>query len=349
MKKTAIAVSLFLMFLAMSCFSTPVAVSSQVPLQTTQSLDAIYIRADSIVEGTDKIQRVSDVFTFTADIYDSIVVERGNIVVDGAGYTLHGKMDTYTEKGIEILRSNNVTMKNLNIEGFTRGVRLTNSSDCLIHQNILTNNIGIEMGYVDGSYSNNNSVNGNTIRECEDGIRLICGTSNIIYGNTITASNISGISVWGTAGNSIIGNNITNNKRGIYFETSGVNTIHHNNFVNNVNDWWDYGLTPWPFQLPFSVNVWDDGKEGNYWGTYDGADNNGDGIGDVPHELYESNTDKYPLINPVTIPELPYEKEPTKPTEEPFPTTLVIAFVIAVTIVVLGLVYFKKSNRNKNR
>ena len=56
----------------------------------------IYIRADGSVEGTDKIQRDGDGYTFLGDIsidgsgIDCIVVERDNIIVDGAGYTLEG-------------------------------------------------------------------------------------------------------------------------------------------------------------------------------------------------------------------------------------------------------------------
>ena len=50
----------------------------------------IYIRSDGSVEGTDKIQQDGNVYTFTDDIFDPIVVQRDNIVVDGAGYTLQG-------------------------------------------------------------------------------------------------------------------------------------------------------------------------------------------------------------------------------------------------------------------
>ncbi|MCK4333140.1 MAG: hypothetical protein KAV40_06125, partial [Thermoplasmatales archaeon] len=48
----------------------------------------VYIRADGSVEGTDKIQRDGNVYTFTDDIYESLVVERDDVVVDGAGYSI---------------------------------------------------------------------------------------------------------------------------------------------------------------------------------------------------------------------------------------------------------------------
>jgi parallel beta-helix repeat protein len=267
----------------------------------------IYIRADGDVEGTDKIQRNGDTYTFTGNISVGIQVQRSNIVVDGVGYTLRGDGEIHGPTdirgmGLEIVGCKNVTIRNLNIKEFTRGIRFTNSFDCNIYQNSLTNNsIGIEMGYVDESFSNNNNVSGNVIRINDTGIRLIYGSSNTISGNIITLNN-EGVSVWSTSGNYILWNNITDNNRGIYFEVSGINFIHHNNFVNNTNDWWDYGYTPWPFQLPFSVNIWDDGKEGNYWGTYNGKDNNSDGIGDTPHVLYENNTDNFPLMQPTEVP-----------------------------------------------
>jgi len=314
----------------------------------------VYIRADGSVEGTDRIQRDGYLYILTADLPFGIQVERSNIVFDGSGYTLQGDGEIHGPTdilgmGLEIVGCRNVTVRNLNIKGFTRGIRFTDSSDCHVYQNSLVNNtIGVEMGYVDDSYSTNNTVSGNLIKENDDaGIRLIYGSSNIISENIITA-NDEGISIWGTAGNTIAWNNITSNKRGIYVETSGINVIHHNNFVDNTNDWWDYGLTPWPIPLPFSVNAWDDGEEGNYWSNYTGADADGDGVGDTPHELYENNTDNYPLMNPVAIPEFTQD-EPTKPTAEPFPTALVMAVSVAIVAVVAVaglLVYFKKRKNN---
>jgi len=343
MKADALAL-LFVMALVFSFLFCGIVVQ---PVES-QSFGTIYIRADGSVEGTDKIQRDGDLYILTASLLFGIQVQRSNIVVDGAGYTLQGDGEVHGPTdilgmGLEIVECKNVTVRNLNIEEFTRGIRFTNSFDCNIYQNSLTNNsIGIEMGYVDESYSNNNTVNGNLIKENDAGIRLISGSSNTISGNIITA-NDEGVSIWGTSGNNIVWNNITRNKRGVYVETSGINIIHHNNFVDNTDDWWDYGLTPWPFQLPFSVNIWDDGNEGNYWSKYDGTDNDSNGIGDTPHELYENNTDNYPLMNPVAIPEFTQD-EPTTPTPEPFPTILA-AVASGASVAIIGialLVYFKK-------
>jgi len=325
-KKSASIIVLFL-FLIVFMVSLP-----QIGVVKAES--TVYIRADGSVEGTDKIQRNGDIYTLTGNISGSIQVQTSFIVIDGAGYTLQGDGNIHG-RGLEIVENNNVTVRNLNINGFTRGIRFTDSSECIIHQNILANNsIGIEMGYIDNSYSNNNTVSDNIIKENGTGIRLIYGSSNTICGNIITANNVSGISVWGTSGNSITWNNITNNNRGVYFETSGINLIHHNNFVNNTNDWWDYGLTDWPFQLPFSANIWDDGEEGNYWDTYNGTDNDSDGIGNTPYTLYENNTDNYPLMEPVIIPEFP---------------SWTPMLIMLVTVMAVAVIYRRKLSKANKR
>jgi len=48
---------------------------SLVEIGIVKAESTIYIRADGNVEGTDKIQRDGNVYTFTGEILDSIVVE----------------------------------------------------------------------------------------------------------------------------------------------------------------------------------------------------------------------------------------------------------------------------------
>jgi len=58
----------------------------------TLASGTVYIRADgSIDPPTAPISSMDNVtYTFTDDIEDSIVVERSNIVIDGAGHALQG-------------------------------------------------------------------------------------------------------------------------------------------------------------------------------------------------------------------------------------------------------------------
>jgi parallel beta-helix repeat protein len=306
----------------------------------------IYIKVDGSIEGTDHIQRNGSLYLLTSNISGGIQIQRSNIIFEGSGYTLNGDGEIHGPTdvigmGLEIVGCNNVSLRNLNIKEFTRGIRLTNSFDCDLYCNTISDNsIGIEMGGMDRSYllaySNSNRVTGNIIRDNDAGLRLFYGTSNIISKNIFTG-NGEAISIWGPFGNTIAYNNITCNNRGVYVEVSGINFVHHNNFVDNTNDWWDYGLTPWPFQLPFSVTSWDDGIEGNYWSKYDGSDTNGDGIGNTPHRLYENNTDNYPLMKSVNFKIIPE-----------FPSwTLLIAGSMAITVLSIIFKYHFRQGRRK--
>ena len=265
---------------------------------TVRASETIYIRADGTVEGTDKIQRDGNVYTLTDNIYEKIVVEKDNIVVDGAGYTLEGDGSI---EAIWLENRCNVTIKNMQITHFGGGIKImgTRSQNNTIIGNNITDNghetygngIALTFGASQTTISGNN-ITGNWV-----GVFVYLGGGNIISENNITANRLG---VWICAGsNSIIRNDIISNGRGVLVEI-GSNTVHHNNFVNNTVQE-DIG------EAPTSVNIWDDGypSGGNYWSNYNGTDNDGDGIGDTPYIIDENNQDNYPLIKPVIIPEFP--------------------------------------------
>jgi len=272
----------------------------------------IYIRVDGSVEGTDKIQRDGNVYTLTDNIFEQkIVVERDNIVIDGANFTLQGR-GLEDEKGISVPYRNNVTIRNVKVTGYRNCIFLENTANSLITNSILDNeflNISVGVRLIS---SHNNKVNENVITNNNIGIYLRSNSSsNSIFRNVITANGL-GIHIAGdnlgltdTVGNIITENNITNNDLGVYTEYCGINTIHHNNFINNTEQWDDVGFTPWPITLPISISIWDGGREGNYWSDYNGTDSDGDGIGDTPYILDENNQDNCPLMKPVIIPEFP--------------------------------------------
>ncbi len=90
--------------------------------------------------------------------------------------------------------------------------------------------------------------------------------------------------------NTITGNRIIYNSEGIRFHSLSVSNnivgnIFKGNIENVVDD--DEGL------LHSSKNHWDR----NYWDDYEGFDNDGDGIGDTPYNLYYY-ADKMWLLNP---------------------------------------------------
>jgi hypothetical protein len=121
-----------LFFMLLSTLSLSVANTQRVKAQDL----TIYILADGSVEpSTAPISSVDNVtYIFTSYIVDSsIVVQRDNIVIDGAGYTLQGQQ----EIGIELSYRSNVTISNVGIWGLLYGIYLWNSFGNTITGNTL--------------------------------------------------------------------------------------------------------------------------------------------------------------------------------------------------------------------
>ena len=124
---------------------------------------SFHISPDGHVSGTDKIHRNGDVYTFTDDIYRDIKVEKGNIIIDGAGFKL-AKGAIAGNWGIWFSSDvHDVTIKNLIIIGFGRGIMLTGSG---------------------------NTVTECTIIDCYEGILLNKAEDNVITENTVINSTI---------------------------------------------------------------------------------------------------------------------------------------------------------------
>ncbi len=292
-------------------------------IQPVSAGGIIYIRSDGTVEGTDKIHRDGDVYTFTDNIYDTngIVVETGNIVVDGAGYTLQGT-GAWWSKGVDVTGSrHNVTIKNVEIKAFGYGIFLFFSSRNSVYGNNITNNLeGIR---VDTSQSGESTISANNITKNKGGIHLRASWRNSIHGNYLT-NNFFGIELSSPSEyNTISRNNITNNVDGIWLmDGPEYNAIYQNNIAannrvgmslsqcwNNVichNNFMDNGEQVRRFQ---STSVWDDGypSGGNCWSDhvtvdeYSGVNQDelgSDGIVDEPYIIDENNQDNYPLVEP---------------------------------------------------
>jgi hypothetical protein len=164
-------------------------------IEEVKAQGTIYIKGDGSVEGTDKIKQTKgNIYTFTDNISGVIVVQRGNCVIDGAGYTLQGNWSGFSPdeyvmvKGIDL--SNNrmsepsrstisgVTIKNMRIVNFTRAIECVNSrnntvsgcyiadcaisinqpSDFLIANNTLECGIFIDYTNADNTITKNNLI-----------------------------------------------------------------------------------------------------------------------------------------------------------------------------------------------
>ena len=166
------------------------------------------IRADgSVLPPTAPISSVDNItYTLTGDIEKPIVVERDSIVVDGTNFTVQG---TGSGKGISMLGSSNVTIKNMRVESFVYGIWL--------------------------SHSSNNTVSGNNVTDSGFGIWLENSSSNIISENKITDCGMFGMVLYSSSSNNTLyGNNMTNNSIGIWLSESSKNTFSRNVMDGNV-------------------------------------------------------------------------------------------------------------------
>jgi parallel beta-helix repeat protein len=218
-------------------------------IRVVRASGTIYIRADGSVEGTDKIQRQGNVYTFTGNVFGSIVVERDDIVIDGVGYALNG---TGGGKGIYLSESDNVTIKNFEINDFYFGISLDNCSNNHVTGNIIEeNNYGIVLSNcsnniisenniianghsIDLGNSSNTVVTGNIVDENVYGIQVSKGSNNVISENKVTANMLFGILLDLSSNNSVNENNLTHNNVGIELNSSPNNVLSDNSMDNNV-------------------------------------------------------------------------------------------------------------------
>lgn len=193
----------------------------------------IYIRADGSVDPpTAPIKRVGIFYiyyTFTDDIYDTVHVQRSDITIDGANYTLEGDG---TGIGLYIAPLvGNITVKNMNIRGFEDGLYLKHSGNNKIIDSIITNNTrgGITLW---GIYSSNNYIYNNTITDNWWGINAGVGWgSNNIFDNIIEDNEKGGLGV-GHSGNNIFNNFIENNGIGLVL-FGDRNVLRNNSMIDN--------------------------------------------------------------------------------------------------------------------
>ena len=244
-------------------------------IQTVGATETIYIREDGSVDpSTAPILNAGNVsYTFTSNINDSIIVERDNIMIDGAGYTLQG---VGSGTGINLTIRSNVTVENTKVIRFYYGIYLYGSNNVNISGNTVSNNT---YGIMLDLSSDNTLVGNHALNNDWDGIYLVYSYNNIFCNTTI----------------------LNNMRYGIVLSESYNNWIFHNNFINNTMN------QTYLYQSP--NNAWDDDypSGGNYWSDYNGTDlfsgpyqneTGIDGIGDSAYVIDGDNEDRYPLMTP---------------------------------------------------
>ena len=295
----------------------------------------IYLRADGSIDPPPvPIETVDNVtYTFTDNIYDKIVLERSHIVVDGAGFTVQGNG---TGDGFTLQNVINVTIKNVEVKAFERGIHLSNLSN---NNTISGNNVTSNNGYgVYLEYSFYNTINDNTITNNDEGVTVDDSSYNTVSSNNITsnsavgvvlegnhhisshnsvsrnsiANNFYGVMLGDSYYNTIDGNYITNNTHGVWFFRSSNNTVSGNNITSNIgygvclddsrnNQVYHNRFISNTIQVSAdnaTGNTWDDGylSGGNYWSDHPCIDDDHDDICDSPYVINEYNIDNYPII-----------------------------------------------------
>lgn len=301
------------------CFALLFLLSLAIPMLVSTAASAvstttIFIQPDGTVNPSNvPIQRNGDIYTFTANVYDPILVQKSNVTLDGAGYSLIGPLTLEERKSEPVLGTgpnttlppyiigldcdktvNSLTIRNLNVKYFNIGVYIRTTNNTLIE----------------------NAVSGNTV----------------------------GVLLSGSA-NKITRNYIFDNEEGLFFGFEQVNgstanipsdiDISENSFINNTYQL--SGCVCKVYNFSEALHSWDNGNKGNYWSDYYGTDANSDGIGDTYYRIDILNQDRYPLIQSTAQPPVPAAKVPLE--------AIVLGVSVAVVVAVAVLAYRQRRQK----
>ena len=168
----------------------------------------IFIKADgSIDPPTAPISTLDNItYALTGNITDSIYVERTNITIDGSGFVLLG---SYGLTSINVADVTNVTIRNMDISGFSIGINFDRADyNAVSNSNVSNCFYGIQF-----SNSSNTFLMNNSIKDCMCGIWVQHSPNNKIIGNKIVKTFSMG---WGgiefsySPNNTVSGNTLTN-------------------------------------------------------------------------------------------------------------------------------------------
>jgi len=207
------------------------------------------------------------------------------------------------------LTANGSSLVNFTITGGLIGIFVDRANDSLIANNTVTGaeDYGIYASYTGNCRIDSNvaalsraygilitnshdfvAINNKVFSNPSYGLNANDSSNGLISQNLAFNNTFDGIGLgMGTTNCTVCKNTVENNTlRGIWvdYDSTG-NTIYQNNIVGNTIQ----AIAAYP-------NSWDNGLEGNFWGSYLGLDANFDGIDDAPRVMDVNNTDRYPLL-----------------------------------------------------
>ena len=284
------------------------------PASSQGQLETIFIRPDGTINPSNvPIQNNGNVYTFTDNVYDPILVQKSNVTLDGAGYSLIGPLTEAQRKSEPVLGTgpnttlppyiigldcdknvNGLTIKNLNVKNFNVGVYIRTTINTLIDNAVSANTVGV----------------------------LLSGSANKINRNYIF-----------------------DNEEGLFFGFEQVNgsaanipsdiDISENSFVNNTYQL--SGCVCKVYNFSEALHSWDNGNKGNFWSDYNGTDANHDGIGDTYYRIDLLNQDRYPLMQSTAKPPVPAARVSAE--------AIILGVSAAVIVALATLIYLRRRKK----
>jgi parallel beta-helix repeat protein len=288
------------------------------PASSQAQLETIFIRPDGTVNPSNvPIQSNGDVYTFTDNVYDPILVQKSNVTIDGAGYSLIGPLTEAERKSDPVLG----TGPNTTLPPYIIGLDCDKPVSGLTIKNLNVKNFNV------GIY--------------------IRTTKNTLIGNSVSANTV-GVLLSGSA-NKINRNYIFDNEEGLFFGFEQVNgsaanipsdiDISENSFVNNTYQL--SGCVCKVYNFSEALHSWDNGNRGNYWSDYYGTDANQDGIGDTYYRIDVLNQDRYPIMQSTVNPPVPAAQVPLE--------AIVLGILAIVVASISALAYMRRRKKRQGR
>ncbi len=183
-------------------------------------------------------------YVLTQDITNSteitcIVINTGDVVLDGAGHTIDG-VDAMNSTGVYVSGQRDVTVKNLQVTDWHTGIYYQDATNGSIVNNYLNSNSYAGINLVTSIFSHGGvpgyfTISQNSISNSDYGILMISSGYNNITGNNVTFNRYSGIALWFSNNNNIDRNTaVYNGDSGIYLEASVNNALNNNSVAYNA-------------------------------------------------------------------------------------------------------------------
>ena len=212
-----------------------------------EELRPIIITSNGSVEGTNKIQRTGSIYYLTGDIeftegsgpfLAAITIQKDQIILDGKGFKLQN-FGNYVGAAIDLAERYNVTVKNFQIIGFSKGINFNKESNELkdssyntVVDNILTapSSDGFNVGIWVAVSTNNKVINNKISGYNQFGILVYFSNETYLSGNEVTGNNV-GISLDFRCENTVLRNNqMYDNEKN--FE---INYVYPSGFVQDID------------------------------------------------------------------------------------------------------------------